>query len=157
MVRKIHGKMPSLTVKHLSCNNTLITDLKDITDTLAKTFATNSSPNNCTLEFQRYKAGRELVPINFKSKNLEYYNVDFSMRELTNAIHQSRDTAVGPDEIHYQMLRHLPEDSLRLLLNIFNYVWERAPFHPCGKRLLLFPFRNLVKTMQAQTGIPPSL
>ena len=30
---------------------------------------------------------------------------------------------MGPDEIHYQMLKHLTENYLETLLNIFNYIW----------------------------------
>ena len=34
----------------------------------------------------------------------------------------------GPDEIHYQMLKHLPENSLETLLNIFDYIWTTGKF-----------------------------
>jgi hypothetical protein len=32
------------------------------------------------------------------------------MLKLQDALHQAHDTAVGPDNIHYQMLKHLPEN-----------------------------------------------
>jgi hypothetical protein len=35
---------------------------------------------------------------------------------------------VGPDEIHYQILKHLPEESLVSLLEIFNNIWETGNF-----------------------------
>ena len=35
---------------------------------------------------------------------------------------------MGVDEIHYQMLKHLPENSLETLLNIFNYIWTTGKF-----------------------------
>ena len=34
----------------------------------------------------------------------------------------------GRDEIHYQMLKHLTENSLETLLNIFNYIWNTGKF-----------------------------
>ena len=37
-------------------------------------------------------------------------------------------SATGPDKIHYQMLKHLPENSLETLLNIFNYIWTTDKF-----------------------------
>ena len=40
-----------------------------------------------------------------------------------DAIKQSHDSATGPDEIHYQMLKHLPQSSLQALLGIFNHIW----------------------------------
>jgi len=30
------------------------------------------------------------------------------------------DSAVGPDDIHYQMLKHLPSHALQSLLNTLN-------------------------------------
>jgi len=42
--------------------------------------------------------------------------------ELTDAISKSCDTAVGPDYVYYQMLKHLPDDALLTLLNILN-IW----------------------------------
>ena len=47
--------------------------------------------------------------------NSENYNVPFTIRELCDALKKSHDTATGPDEIHYQLLKHLPRDSLMVL------------------------------------------
>ena len=35
---------------------------------------------------------------------------------------------MGPDEIHYQMLKHLPDTSLETILNIFYYIWTTGKF-----------------------------
>ena len=48
--------------------------------------------------------------------------------ELTDAISKSHDTAVGPDDVHYQMLKHLPDDALLTLLNILNNIWASGKF-----------------------------
>ena len=61
--------------------------------------------------------------INFKSKNEENYNQSFNKTELKVAINKSHDTAVGPDEIHYQFLKKLPKPSLNYLLQIYNEIW----------------------------------
>ena len=66
--------------------------------------------------------------MNFKSQNNEIYNKDFNLDELVEAIQLSHDSATGPDEIHYQMLKHLPDTSLETLLNIFNYIWTTGKF-----------------------------
>ena len=66
--------------------------------------------------------------MNFKSQNNEIYNKDFNLDELVEAIRLSHDSATGPDEIHYQMLKHLPENSLETLLNIFNYICTTGKF-----------------------------
>ena len=61
--------------------------------------------------------------MNFKSQNNVIYNTDFNLDELVEAIKLSHDSATGPDEINYQMLKNLPDTSLETLLNIFNYIW----------------------------------
>jgi len=44
------------------------------------------------------------------------------MNELTNAISKSHDTAVGPDSIHYQMLKNLPDSAKDTLLGAKLYL-----------------------------------
>ena len=46
------------------------------------------------------------------------------MEELRRSLKRSSDTAVRPDKIHYQFLKHLPESSLRVLLRAFNKIWQ---------------------------------
>ena len=49
------------------------------------------------------------------------------MEELRRSLNRSRDTAVGPDKIHYQFLKHLSESSLRVLLRAFKKTWQTRP------------------------------
>ena len=56
--------------------------------------------------------------MNFKSQNNEIYNKDFNLDELVEAIQLSLDSATGPDEMHYQMLKHLPDTSLFLQVRV---------------------------------------
>ena len=52
------------------------------------------------------------LKLNFKSSNNEKYNNPFNLDELKCVISKSHDTASGPDEVHYQMLKHLTLKSL---------------------------------------------
>ena len=69
-----------------------------------------------------FRRQAENQQLQFKSSNSENYNNPFSLDELTDAISKYYDTAVGPDAVHYQMLKHLPNDALltlfRLLLGV---------------------------------------
>ena len=65
----------------------------------------------------------EIQKLNFKSNNSEKYNQPFTPAELQEAIETSHNTAVVPDEIHYQFLKHLPKNSIDYLLKIFNDIW----------------------------------
>ena len=42
------------------------------------------------------------------------------MDELLDTLSKFSDTAVGPDDIHYQILKHLPSEVLHSLLNTLN-------------------------------------
>jgi len=50
------------------------------------------------------------------------------MEELLQSLSKAKDTSVGPDDIHYQLLKHLPTTSLHVLLNIFNRIWMSGDF-----------------------------
>ena len=94
----------------------------------------NKFLTNIYLLFSDSTVNQEKQKLNFKSCNNERYNIAFTFSELVDAIKISHDTATGPDEIHYQMLKHLPENSLSTLLYIFNTIWTTGVF-PEGWRL----------------------
>ena len=79
-------------------------------------FSDNSSSHNYNARFQSFRNQAETQHLRFKSNNNESYNNPFSIEELTDAISKAHDTAVGPDDIHYQMLKHLPNEALQTLL-----------------------------------------
>ena len=121
MVRKISGKQSNTTIHHVENNDgTKITERLDIANRLAKEISKNSSSNNYREKFKKYKVNAEKEHLDFDTDNSENNNVQFTIRELCDALKKSHDTATGPDEIHYQQLKHLPRDSLMVLLDIFN-------------------------------------
>lgn len=61
------------------------------------------------------------------------------MDELTAAISRSHDTAVGPDDIHYQMFKHLPVSAKHTLLNAFNKIWLSGVFPPTWRTSTVIP------------------
>ena len=87
-----------------------------------------SSSQNYSKKFKHIKKHQEENKINFKSLNDEDYNNPFKLSELTDAIKISNDTATGPDEMHYQMLKHLPENALVTIVQIFNDIWTPGVF-----------------------------
>ena len=139
MIRKISGKNTSSPIKHLSKNHIKATNKKDIADLLANTFSKNSSSTNYSRPFQNIKKNAEKTKLNFKSNNLEDYNQPFSLSELTDCIMKSHNTAVGPDEIHYEFLKQLPSCSLDFLLQAFNEVWVSGKFPTSWKQATIIP------------------
>ena len=45
----------------------------------------------------------------------------------------------GIDTVHYQLLKHLPDDSLLLLLYILNHIWLTHNFHTSWKTAIIIP------------------
>ena len=117
MISKISRKR-SAEVKHLQAGDKEITAVADIADTLAESFSEISSNKHYSSKFQSHKAHAERQTLKFNSHNMETYNTPFSIDESLDALSSSNDFAVGPDDIHYQMLKHLPSEVLNTLLSI---------------------------------------
>ena len=120
MMKRINDKSLNSPTKHLVINNNPISDVKEIANMLADTFAGNSSILHYSEKFQSFKALQERNVICFKSDDLEDYNLPFSLRELQDSLDSSLDTTPGPDDIAYEMLRHLSQYAIEILLTIFN-------------------------------------
>ena len=129
MIRKISdiSKTPSYT--HLNiCGETKATSKEDIANTLGETFLKISSSQNYSEKFKHIKMQQEKNNINFKSLNNKEYNDPFNLLELIDAVQKSYITATGPDEVHYQMLKHLPNNALSTIVHIFNDIWTTGVF-----------------------------
>lgn len=139
IIRKISGKKTPTPRSHLCQGNTLLTRDKEVADTIAQTFAFNSSSAHYSPEFQAYKQAVEATAINFNSSNSEEYNTPFSTEELQRSLQLSHDTAAGPDDIHYQLLRHLPDKAQQCLLELFNHIWKTNYFPPSWQQATVLP------------------
>jgi potassium voltage-gated channel Eag-related subfamily H protein 8 len=119
----------------LNVNNTTITDAADISNAIANSISKTSSTEHVPAKFIDVKNREEKKSINFTLN----YNKPFSIDELKCSLSKTHDTAVGPDEIHYQMLKHLPENSLKCLLSIFNKIWKSGNFPKSWKKATIIP------------------
>ena len=70
----------------------------------------------------------ERKTIDFDTIDHFQYNDVFTLHELKQSINISRDTSPGIDTVHYQLLKHLSEDSLLLFLYMFNHIWLTQDF-----------------------------
>ena len=138
MIRKISGKPQPTTLKHLTKNQTEPIR-KDIAKILAKTFSENSSFKNSHSQFISYKSKSEKQRLNFKTNNSEKYNLPFTQAELKEAMQTSHNTAVSPDEIHYEFLNYLTKNFLNYLLKIFNDIWINGTFPESWKITAIIP------------------
>ena len=155
-IRKISGKTKSPSYTHLNtCRETKATNKEDIANTFGETFLNNSSSRHYSDKFRHIKNNQEKQKLNFKSCNNEKYNIAFTLSELVDAIKISHDTATGPDEIHYQMLKHLPENSLLTLLYIFNTIWTTGIFPESWRLATVIPIPKPGKDHAEPTNYRP--
>ena len=139
MVQRISGKYKANTVSHLKYNDNDITDVKEICNTLAAQFAFNSSSDYYSHVFNRHRLTIERKTIDFDTIDHFPYNDVFMLHELKQAIKISRDTLPGIDTVHYQSLKHLHEDSLLLLLYVFNHIWLTQDFPTSWETAIIIP------------------
>ena len=155
MVRKITGKYSSAPIHHLKQDNKVIDNLQDIANTIGSTLSYNSFSQHYTKPFQKHKSHIETRPVKFSSDNTESYNKLFTVHELKSALQKSHDTAVGPDEVHYQMLKHLPEAAMDTLLHIFNDIWQSGDFPPTLHEATVIPIPKPGKDTSNPTNYRP--
>ena len=139
MVRKIQGKGKSASMNHLKKNNTHVTSKKDIANTLADKFSEKSSAENFSAKFRKIKDQQEKQKLKFTSDNSESYNSKFSLTELTDALSKAHDSSPGPDDIHYQLLKHFPSSTLSILLEIYNSIWATGNIPKSWKEATVIP------------------
>ena len=89
--------------------------------------------------FNRRRLKVEKNRIDFDT-NVHYsYNDVFTLHELKQAIKLARDTLPGIDTVHYQLLKHLRDDSLLLRLYILNHIWLTQDFPTSWKTAIIIP------------------
>ena len=59
------------------------------------------------------------------------------MRDLKRSLKKSNNSSPGPDQIHYEILRHLPIETLHILLDIINETWKSDTFPESWREALI--------------------
>ena len=88
-------------------------------------------------EFQSIKAQKEKQKINFKTNRNLRYDKKFTMRDLKRSLKKSNNSSPGPDQIHYEILRHLPIETLHIILDIINETWKSDKFPESWREALI--------------------
>jgi ribonuclease HI len=154
-IRKINGKSKYNCLQHLKLNNINYKSKHEIANVLADCFSKNSSSSNYSEAFRRLKTQKEKTRLKFTSNNLESYNQPFSLSELMESLNKANDTSAGPDDIHYQFLKHLPEPSLTVLLEIFNDLWITGNVPKIWKEAIIIPIPKPGKDNADPTNYRP--
>ena len=98
---------------------------------------------------------KERKNLNFRSQNNEKYTLPFKLSESKNSLDKSNDTTAGPDNIHYQILKHLTFDALKTLLNIMNEIWRSGKFPEDWHKAVIIPIPKPGKDKTEATNYRP--
>ena len=141
VIRNISGKTSSASIQHLKRGNDVISNKREIANSIAANFAHNSSCANYTPDFVKHQLKEESKRLRFGTKRAASmaYNVPFNSKELESALRSAKNTAAGPDEITYDILKHLPSCTKTLLLDICNTIWANETFPSCWREAVVIP------------------
>lgn len=110
-------------------------DPQKITEMIAEHFWKVSSNTNLSPEFLAYKEQIENNQLEeIEEDTLNEYNSEITYDEMIQAIQQTKSTAVGPDNISYQMIKRLPNVGLMALLKLYNMYGPKENTQLFGKR-----------------------
>ena len=155
MVRKIRGKTMSPMGHLVDVHGQPVSDPYDIACLLGKTISHNSSTDHYSAAFRHNKRAAESNNISFLSDNNEPYNSPFAFSEFQKALRQCSDTATGPDNIHYQFLKHLSPYTQALVVRILNRVWVGETFPSAWRQAIIIPLAKPFKDSSNPTNYRP--
>lgn len=145
-VRKMSGINNTRTVPTIKLGNDEYGTNKGKAEIFAKTFSRVSSNENLSPEFLAKRASFEKNHHDFLYKNDDQtldddpMNADFNMQELKTVIRQcKKGSAPGRDEISYEVLKKLPDESQCALLKHFNKIWSEGNLPKDWKHCTVIP------------------
>ena len=113
-------------------------DPEDLANCLGRRFEFVSSGLNCDDDFNRGRHQRE-HPLNFSTNSRLGYNEAITRKEMDTALDSRKDTSPGPDDVHYSMLKNLPESGKQFLLEFLNKIFDRGKLPKNWKRAYVIP------------------
>ena len=125
--------------------------MKEICKIFAEQFGFNSSSDNHSHRFNPYRLTVERKTTEFDTNYYYLYNDVFRLHELK---HANKIYVLGIDIVHYQLPRHLPDESMLLLWYVFNHICSTH-----DRLLLVYLFLSRVRCFQilVVTGLLPLL
>lgn len=139
-IRILRGTKTHSAISLMDSNKKIITDEKQIANIFAHQFAFNSSDDNYSQDFIRYKAAEQAKPLHFAKSTQDTYNSPITMNELEETLKiQIKNSAPGPDNIPVAFIKHLPNETKSKLLQIYNKIWTEGTFPNIWSTAIVLP------------------
>ena len=128
-INKIKGKHCPRPLPTLKIQGNPVSDPQRVADAFARCYnSVNSKTKRAHPNFHaRSKAQRRRLPFNRRGghPDNEYLNAPVALEEMIHQLEQCKDTSPGLDNITVAMLNHLSKDSLSILLESLNNLWNQ--------------------------------
>ena len=121
-IRKIAGKYIPSPPPVLKINNQHISNPLDVSNIFAEHFANVSKKDEDSPGYL-YRHNEERVNLNFMTNQNESYNSPFTEKEFDAALATCNETAPGPDDIPYEMFKHVSRNTKLFIISIINRIW----------------------------------
>ncbi len=147
-------EIPALTNQ----DGRLITDPQQKAEELATQYERVSKDTNLSPSFLAHREEFESQHQSILSERIDHpaaYNDNFSMPELLSALKDAKDTAPGEDGITASMLRHIPRESLPVILELFNQSWTQGILPSNWKQSLIIPVPKPLKDPASASSYRP--
>ena len=154
-INKITGKRLSQPTPCLEVAGQQLKHPSDVANALATHFHRVSSESCYSPSFRAIKEVAEREELDFTPDAECAYNETFSLLEMDNALKRCKNTAPGPDGIHYLMLKHLSPRMKQCLLAIFNKCWTEGVFPERWSEATILPFPKPNKPPSQPTSYRP--
>ena len=139
-VQKINGKFKPQNLPLLLHNGNYTASQVETANVFAERFSEISSGRSFPRNLVNYINRTNTPNLDF-SENGERasYNKEFSSSEYTSALNKCRNSAAGPDDIYYEMLKNMHHSASKLLLKIFNEIWRLGQIPQVWKEAIIIP------------------
>ena len=114
-------------------------------EALANCFCSVSSDQNYEQSFLETRKSFLKNNKNIEMKQTTENNIldeDFTIQELTHTVKSLKNTAPGHDNITNEIIRHLSESSLIVLLDFYNYSWDQGKLPDDWKLSTIIPIHK---------------
>ena len=144
-----------VVVTHEAMEESILDDPKELADCLGRRFAYISGDQSGDPRFKDHKDQVEKKKLEFGSKERMGYNQSFTPHELEHALGLSSDSAPGPDEVIYSMLKNLAPSGKMLLLRLFNRIYKEGKMPKEWKEAYIIPILKEGKTSTSPGSYRP--
>ncbi len=142
MIRKMGGIQRCNNIPGLVSEGKLYVADGEKAEVLAKSFVKVHSNGNISNEMKncREQNLRKYPKLLDRKDNVEgTINIQFSIKELKQALMSVIHTSAGKDEICYEIIKHLSDTSLNIILSLFNKIWKEGKLPTVWKHAIIIP------------------